>query len=277
MILGFLGKGGAGKSTLATMMARYRASRGDRVLAVDADHNNDLSFYLSPLAPRPYGDALPELIERFGLDNKANYRDVFKRDLRGEKRLALDPLDPFLSKYSVVGVDGILVMSAGGHTEDVLADRSCSHSLFSPLKVILPNLDIGDNQFVVVDEKAGRDGAGTGTAVGFNLAVVVVEPKVPSIKAALQIDELLSFFRVPSVFVVNKFSSANEVGEVASKLGREVVGGIPMLSGDLVQRFAEFADVFDRITSAGREIIQSSGDLRFQRARERYFPQQSVV
>jgi len=46
MKIAFLGKGGSGKSTLATAAVRHLHSTGRHVLAIDADHNMDLSFNL---------------------------------------------------------------------------------------------------------------------------------------------------------------------------------------------------------------------------------------
>ena len=46
MILGFLGKGGSGKSTLSTVMVEYLHHYNKTVLALDADYNMDLSYNL---------------------------------------------------------------------------------------------------------------------------------------------------------------------------------------------------------------------------------------
>ena len=46
MRVAFLGKGGSGKSTMATAFVQELRSRGMQVLAIDADHNMDLSYNL---------------------------------------------------------------------------------------------------------------------------------------------------------------------------------------------------------------------------------------
>ena len=47
-------------------------------------------------------------------------------------------------------------------------------------------LQLKENQHVIVDEKAGADGASTGIPTGMDFAVIVVEPTPHGIKAGKQ-------------------------------------------------------------------------------------------
>lgn len=47
MKIGFVGKGGSGKSTLSTLFVKYLEGQNKTVLAVDADYNMDLTNNLN--------------------------------------------------------------------------------------------------------------------------------------------------------------------------------------------------------------------------------------
>ena len=205
MIIGFLGKGGSGKSTLSTNLADFLVKGNNTVLAIDADHNMDFSFNLGVgnSSPTPYlGNSLSEIKDLLGHKDAYHYRDIFLDDIH--QYFTLSPLDPFTEKYSTPLHKNLRVMATGPHTDNVLYGQSCSHSLGTSLKVYLPLLTLKPNEYVIIDEKAGRDGAGTGVTTGFDIAVVVVEPTPHSLKAGKQIAELLDFFDTKYVFVVNQ-------------------------------------------------------------------------
>src|SRR5690349_1520175 len=65
MKIAFVGKGGAGKTTLAALFARHLATRGSTVLALDADINQNLAAALGEVADETARyPALGEHIER---------------------------------------------------------------------------------------------------------------------------------------------------------------------------------------------------------------------
>jgi CO dehydrogenase nickel-insertion accessory protein CooC1 len=114
-------------------------------------------------------------------------------------------------------------MVAGPQTDIVLYGQSCSHVLTTPLKIYLPLLDLQENEYVVVDEKAGADGVSTGIVTGIDVGVIVCEPALHSIKTALQIAELMDFYETPYVFVGNKIQSSEDKEFVEKILGRAPV------------------------------------------------------
>lgn len=205
MIIGFLGKGGSGKSTVATLLTNAIRESGHHVLAVDADHNMDFSFNLqtSDKGLNYLGAALPDLLKYCNLEAGEKYPEVFFKEVTptfsytGHK-------DSFSNKYVQAVDQRLSMMVAGPHTEKILHGEYCSHSLVTPLKVYLPFLEVGENEYVVVDEKAGRDGAGAGICTGFDVACVVAEPTRHGVKAASQICELLDYYKTPYVLIGNK-------------------------------------------------------------------------
>lgn len=187
MKIAFVGKGGSGKSTLAYRMTEHILAKGFNVLAVDADHNMDLAYNLEPTFSGPFlGEA--------AVDMQKHATTLF----------SLEPADPFTEKYAPRVRNRLRLMVSGPHTEDVLLGKRCSHSLSSPLKIYLPGLKLRPDETVIVDEKAGSDGVGTGILAGFDHVFVIAEPTLHSIKAAHQISDILEFYKIPYSFVINK-------------------------------------------------------------------------
>lgn len=219
MIIGFLGKGGSGKSTLSTEFIRFLESKGKSVLAVDADHNMDLSFNLCGHSNGPFfGSSLNQLKKHIGLSPEQNYRETFL--LSSDPSFNLNPADLYTQCFSTKISDSVRLMTAGPHTEEIFKDATCSHSLFTPLKIYLPYLNLGHDEFVVVDEKAGADGAGTGVASSFDLAVIVSEPTEHGVKTAQQIAGMLDIFETPYIFVGNKIIDIEDTNFIVEKLGK---------------------------------------------------------
>jgi CO dehydrogenase maturation factor len=223
MIIGILGKGGSGKSTVATNIVKYLSSRKENnVLAIDADHNMDLTYNLGVTEPFPYlGSSMDDLKAISGLDSSENYRRALMSNKQG--LFALSPKDDFTKKYTKQLSDTLFLMTAGPQTDDVLSDKACSHVLFTSLKVYLPLLSLKENEWVVVDEKAGADGVSTGIPTGFDIALIVSEPTVHGMKTAKQIAGLLNHFEVPYEFVVNKVMEHHTDIDFIKELGKSPI------------------------------------------------------
>jgi CO dehydrogenase maturation factor len=220
MIFGFLGKGGSGKSSVSTQMALYLASIGKTVLAIDADHNMDLSYNLTKgnLSALNYlSQSLSSLQNALQLPSDKKYSDVFLQE--NTIRFYLSPLSLEIEQYSIILPDGIRLMTAGPQTDTVLYGKACSHSLTTPLKLLLPLLSLKENEMVVIDEKAGADGVTTGIVTGTDVGVIVCEPALHSIKTAKQIAELMDFYQTPYVFVGNKVSDSEDKDFIEKELG----------------------------------------------------------
>lgn len=224
MILGFLGKGGSGKSSLASQTALFMNQASKSVLAVDADHNMDLSYNLAGggLPQLKYFSAsLPALQQAVGLQAGQKYDQAFLKE--SNTRFTINPLSPEIAEYSSVLENGIRLMTAGPQTDDVMYGQKCSHSLTTPLKILLPLLHLNENEVVLVDEKAGADGVSTGIVTGIDVGVIVCEPALHSVKTAKQIAELMDFYETPYVFVGNKVTSSEDKDFIISELGQEPV------------------------------------------------------
>ena len=223
MILGFLGKGGSGKSSVATQATLWLHKNNSNVLAIDADHNMDLAYNLFQGAmPKDmpfFGSKLEVITSHVGLSKEQKYDEAFLSEV--DEQFSFEPVDSATNQLSVTNDMGITVMAAGPQTDNVLYGQSCSHSLTTPLKVYLPLLELKENQYVVVDEKAGADGVSTGIVTGIDVGIIVCEPALHSIKTALQIAELMEFYETPYLFVANKIQSSDDKDFISENLGQE--------------------------------------------------------
>lgn len=264
MIIGFLGKGGSGKSTISTKFAKYFHKKGHRVLAIDADHNMDMSFNLGA----------PENMNYIGTETVYElYKHINKEDEKIQNILEnaqgalfnLTEKDSYTKKHTAISKSGIEIMSAGPQNNRVFSGESCSHSLASPLKIYLPLLKINENEIVVVDEKASVDAVTTGIPCGFHLAVIVIENKLHSIKAGKQIAEALDFFQVPYIFIGNKLKDEKEKVDLKKEV--EIFAYIELNTEE--NNTKKDGDTFEKIHQYCKKNMEN-GDKRLERALGRF-------
>lgn len=223
MVIGFLGKGGSGKSTLSTLMALYLHQTDNRVLAIDADHNMDLSYNLgfSGTDGPCIGGTFLKLREEMGVSYDEKTEILFASGLP-DRRFTLNPKDEYTAKYSTELKEDFFLIMSGPQNENVLYGSHCSHSLAAPLKIYLPLLNLEAGEYVVVDEKASVDAVTTGIPTGFDLSVVCVEPREHSLRVGKQIIEALRWHDLPYVVVLNKTTDDEEIFKAEKVLGEKI-------------------------------------------------------
>ena len=103
MIIGFLGKGGSGKSSVATQMALFLHMLGKEVLAIDADHNMDFAYNITggcvPSDTPCLGNGLDAIRSMFGLREGDPCSKVFLEKPGGEQ-FSVNPVDPYTRSHS---------------------------------------------------------------------------------------------------------------------------------------------------------------------------------
>ncbi|MBP9669401.1 MAG: AAA family ATPase [Candidatus Pacebacteria bacterium] len=261
MILGVLGKGGSGKSTLSTMLTHELLAAGKRVLAIDADHNMDLAYNLGATIAPPYlGDALDAFLAHIG--HMGHYSDIFTQ-AHPPRTIPFTFDEPFTRDHAQRITDQLLVMLTGPQSERVLHGEACSHSLATVLKAYLPLLELDTDHAIVVDEKASVDAVSTGIPTGFDLAVIAVEPRDPSIRAAQHIARALEFYDVPYVFVGNKVRDEQEAAALNKQLGTPCVATVAFATTPTMEKSS---GLLENITKQ----LQASPARRLERTRRKF-------
>ncbi len=172
------GKGGVGKTTLSSLLARYWARRGFRVLAVDADPDANL------------GSALG--IDTSGIVPVANMEDLIyertehKRGTIGgffKMNPRVDDLPEALGREK----DGVRLLIMGTVKKGG-GGCICPESVL--LKALVSHLVLYHKELVIMDMEAGIEHLGRGTAQGVDRLIIVVEPGRRSIDTATKVKEL---------------------------------------------------------------------------------------
>ena len=221
MRLAFVGKGGSGKTTLASLYAEFEAARGKNVLALDADINQHLAASLG------YNGELKSL----GLE-----LDTIKQHLRGEnERFKSDSMhkttppgtgsnfvtiskdDWFVSRYAKE-TNGVLVAGAGEIPDGNVGVR-CYHGLNGAVELVLGHLLDAENDTVVVDMTAGADAFSSSLFAKVDAMVLVVEPTLKSLSVYDQFAKYTKQHNLTLLVVANKVQDDADRSFIEERVG----------------------------------------------------------
>ncbi|HSG86793.1 MAG TPA: AAA family ATPase [Candidatus Limnocylindrales bacterium] len=215
MKIAISGKGGAGKTTVAALVAGELVHRGYRVTAIDADPNPTLGAGLGfPATPiTPLLEMADEIEDRVG----------------GAGVIRLNPrVDDLVEKIAVTrdGLDGLQLVVAGGVTRGG-AGCACPQGVI--LRRLLEHVVLGLEEAVVIDLEAGLEHLGRRTAQAADALLVVVDPTSAGVETASRIQRLAGDIGLIRVAVVaNRVVDPSDVEFISERLpDLEVVGAIP--------------------------------------------------
>jgi len=209
------GKGGVGKTFIASTLSRLLARDGYNVLAVDADPNFNLAYSLGipsdvvdEIVPLTENEAL--IKEKTGVSSEEAYAPVFNM---------APTVNDIVDRFGVNAPGGVklLVMGTvrGGGT-------GCMCGANALLRVLVQHLLIQRGEVLVMDMVAGLEHLGRGTARRMDAILVVVEPRMKSMDTMRRILRLAA--------VGNKVGNEAErrfIKENMEALGVPVVAYVP--------------------------------------------------
>lgn len=243
MKIAFVGKGGSGKSSVSWLAVKTLEDMGSSVLAVDADHNMDLTSNLgldpeqTPLMHASSKDFMKEV----GLDEDKRWsRIVTEKDWK-LPTFRLSPPDTYTSSISTPLSSNLSLINVGLGSPDVLFSDKCAHGLSGPLKYYLGLLD-EEKSWVVIDSVAGADMVNYGLYAGIDAVIGVVEPHRNSVKVFEQIHEICRKTHIPCYVVINKPSENEFYTSFLEKFQEKVIGEIPFDSNIMTYNFAAVSD-----------------------------------
>lgn len=196
------GKGGCGKSTIATLLARSYAAEGKQVLVVDSDESN---FGLH----RQLGLELPEDFTHYFGHKKGIYADGAADVFEGGWHLSDIPED-YSSK------EGNIRLIAIGKIHD--AGEGCACAMGSLSRIFLEHLVLNDNDVCIVDTEAGVEHFGRGVDKFSDAILMVADPSYESIMLTEKISAMAKDFDKPVYIVLNKVDAEQEA------MMRETIG-----------------------------------------------------
>lgn len=220
MRVAFVGKGGAGKSSIAGVFARVLARQGARVLALDSD----------PMPGLAYSLGVPSQDAGIPADAVEEYEDDDGRR-RYRLRSGLDP-SAAIERYGTVSPDGVRFLQLG-KARGVKGENSLSHQAY---QLIVDSLS-SDDWSVVGDLPGGTRQAFFGWGRFAQTVLVVAEPTPASVLTARRLARLALHSSAPRVLaVVNKTRGEADVRYVERGTGLPVAGSVPY---DETQRDAD--------------------------------------
>ena len=241
------GKGGVGKTTLSSTLARLYADEGRTVLAADVDPDANLGLALgfteeevNSITPISKMRKLVE--ERTGANNlnkffKLNPQvsdipDAYAREINGVKLLVMGTVE------------------TGG--------SGCVCPEHVMLKAILSSLVFRKDDVVVMDMEAGLEHLGRGTASMMDRFIVVIEPGARSIQTYEKVKKLAADLGITKVDVVaNKIRDTEDEAFIRQNIPAEALLGFMHYNPEVIdadRRGLSPYDVSPRMVEEIRQI-----------------------
>jgi CO dehydrogenase maturation factor len=229
------GKGGAGKTTVCTLLAGILSRAGQRVLLVDLDSDPNLAAALGfpPGAAPPIVHRKDLIAERTGSTGEP-----------GGMFLLNPNVSDIAGRFAVARTERVFLLSVG--TIEAAGEGCfCPQAAF--VKALARRLILGEDESLVLDLEAGLESFGRALVEGLDLLWIVVEPGMRSLDTARRILVMAASLGVRNIQVVaNKVRPENR--EALEGAMRDA--GIPLdlvcpYRDELAQRDLEGAGVFD--------------------------------
>ena len=238
------GKGGVGKTTLSSTLARLYAEEGRTVLAADVDPDANLGLALG-LTEEEVNSIVPiskmrDLVEErtgatyankfFKLNPQvSDIPDKFSKEINGVKLLVMGTVD--------VGGSGCV----------------CPEHVM--LKSILSAMVFRKDDVVVMDMEAGLEHLGRGTASLMDQFIVVIEPGARSVQTYEKVKQLAADIGVTKVNVVaNKIRDESDKEFIRARIPEENLLGFISYNAEVIDADRRGLSPYDVSPQAVEEI-----------------------
>jgi CO dehydrogenase maturation factor len=212
------GKGGVGKTTIISTLAKLLANDGHRVLVIDTDPSMNLAMSLGV----PF-DMLTTLA-----DNTAVIRDKLgaggqDEETQGHSHDAdKSGIDDIISSYTVLNGDKIRIMVMGTIP---YGGAGCICSSIAIVKLIIERLEVRKSylDFIIVDSQAGSEVMGRSLAADYDFNLVVTEATPKALDVARHVMKLARDINVKKqLVIVNKVENGSDLSIVLNALNTGV-------------------------------------------------------
>ena len=244
MKVAITGKGGVGKTTLSSVLARLYADEGRTVLAADVGPDANLGLALGCTEEEvnsitPISKMRKLVEERTGANNTNKFfklnpqvsdiPDAYAKDINGVKLLVMGTVE------------------TGG--------SGCVCPEHVMLKAILANLVFRKDDVVIMDMEAGLEHLARGTASLMDQFIVVIEPGARSIQTYEKVKQLARDIGVTRVRVVaNKVRDEDDEAYLRSRIPEEDLLGMIHYNAEVIDADRRGISPYDVSAKAVEEI-----------------------
>lgn len=244
MKVAITGKGGVGKTTFASTLARLYADEGRTVLAADVDPDANLGLALG-FSEEEVNAIVPI----------SKMRDLVEERTGANRNNAFFKLNPQVSDIpdlyakEINGVK-LLVM---GTVETGGSGCVCPEHVM--LKAILSSLVLREKDVIIMDMEAGLEHLGRGTASFMDQFIVVIEPGARSIQTYNKVRQLAADLGVTRVKVVaNKVRDESDREFLRSRIPEEDLLGFISYEPNVIDADRKGLSPYDMSAGTVEEI-----------------------
>jgi CO dehydrogenase maturation factor len=236
MKLAITGKGGVGKTTLASLLARIYAADGYGVVAIDADPDANLASAVG--IPSDAAASITPIAE---MDELIFERTGAQPGTVGGYFTLNPKVDDIPDRFSA-RLDGIRLLVMG----TVKAGMGCICPESTLIKALVRHLFLRRSEIVIMDMEAGVEHLGRSTAEAVDAFIIVVEPGRRSIQTAQTIRRLASEVGIAKCYVVgSKTAGDNDCSFIKDGLSDFDVLGYIDYSQKILEADRLGSSVFD--------------------------------
>ena len=244
MKVAITGKGGVGKTTLSSTLARLYADEGRTVLCADVDPDANLGLALGLTE-----EEVDRIVPISKMKDLAKERTGASDD---NKFYKLNPYVADIPEKFAKTVNGVKLLVMG--TVD-LGGSGCVCPEHVMLKSVLSALTYRENDVVIMDMEAGLEHLGRGTAANMDQLIVVIEPGARSVHTYRNVKRLAADLGIKKVRVVaNKVRDAQDEEFVRSAIPAEDLLGIVHYNTEVIDADRQGKSPYDFSPTAIQEI-----------------------
>jgi len=199
------GKGGCGKSTIVTLLAKEIAARKSKVLVIDNDESNI------------------GLHSRLGMQKPEDFMNYF-----GGKKVLFEKTKELKDKWRLDDLPGDYLTERGNIQLLSMGKiyqfgEGCACPINALSSKFLEILDLGDEEFLIVDTDAGIEHFGRGVEKGVDILLVVIDPSKESILLAEKVSELGRQVDKPVYYILNRVADQETEELLLNSIDKEKV------------------------------------------------------